>query len=146
MVSIKQFMTHDHRECDDAFAKLEGAVADGDWQLASSLYLPFFNAFERHFKMEEEILFPAFEEKTGSSEGPTQVMRMEHAQIRRVMFQMEEAIKQQERERFLGLSETFMILTQQHNMKEEQILYTMAEGVLSNNKERILEAMKQIKV
>ncbi len=35
--------------------------------------------------------------------------------------------------RFLDLSETLMVLIQQHNMKEEQILYPMADNAIPDS-------------
>ncbi|MDX2322458.1 MAG: hemerythrin domain-containing protein, partial [Moritella sp.] len=62
--------------------------------------------------------------------GPTEVMRNEHEQMRRMMTQMVEAIASKDTERFFGLSETLMMLMQQHNMKEEQMLYPMTQAHL----------------
>ena len=56
---------------------------------------------------------------------------------------MGEAIEAKNQQKALGFGETFMIMTQQHNMKEEQILYTMAEQ-LPIEKEKVVEQMKEI--
>ncbi len=65
--------------------------------------------------------------------GPTQVMRMEHSQIRSLLEEMREAIFHGEQENFFSLSETLLIMTQQHNMKEENVLYPMCEKHLGAN-------------
>jgi len=142
---IKEYMTHDHRECDNLYAPLEEAMGEENWQKALELYMPFKNAMLKHFAMEEEVLFPKMEEFMGGGEGPIHVMKMEHSQIRSVIEQLGEAINDKNKQKALGLGETFMILTQQHNMKEEQVLYTMAEQ-LPFDKEEILEKMKEVKV
>ncbi len=142
---IKEYMTHDHRECDNLYAPLEEAMGEENWQKALKLYMPFKNAMLKHFAMEEEVLFPKMEEFMGGGEGPIHVMKMEHSQIRSVIEQLGEAINDKNKQKALGLGETFMILTQQHNMKEEQVLYTMAEQ-LPFDKEEILEKMKEVKV
>ncbi|MDH5682451.1 MAG: hemerythrin domain-containing protein, partial [Spirochaetota bacterium] len=89
---------------------------------------------------EEGILFPAFEE-VGGPMGPIMVMRQEHQQMRAVVEQMDAALKAENDGDFLGLSETFMVLTQQHNMKEEQILYPMMDSNLPGA-EALLEELK----
>ncbi len=61
--------------------------------------------------------------------GPTQMMRMEHAQMLQVLEQMKDDIINKDKEHFFGLSETLMMLMQQHNMKEEQMLYRMADNI-----------------
>ncbi len=140
---IKEFMTQDHRECDNLYAPVEEAISQGDFEKALELFVPFKEAMLRHFAMEEEVLFPKMEEFLGGGEGPIYVMKMEHAQIRSILDQMGEAIEAKNQQKALGFGETFMIMTQQHNMKEEQILYTMAEQ-LPLEKEKILQQMKEI--
>ncbi len=130
--SISEYMTAQHRECDRLLARAEHAVADGDWDAARSEFEAFDALTRRHLRREEEILFPAFEERTGMTTGPTAVMRMEHDQMRAVLDDMAAALASRDTDSYLGESETSMILTQQHNMKEEQILYGMSDQVLGD--------------
>ncbi len=140
---IQEFMTQDHRECDNLYAPLEQAINAGDFEKALELFVPFRDAMLRHFAMEEEVLFPKLEEFIGGGEGPTYVMRMEHDQIRSIINQLGEAIEAKNRDKALGFGETFMIMTQQHNMKEEQILYPMSER-LPIDQEETLKKMKEV--
>src|SRR5690606_1310159 len=87
-------------------------------------------AVEHHFELEEAVMFPAFEEATGSTQGPPHVMRMEHAEMRDLLRGMEEAVRACDSDEYAGLSETLNILMQQHNMKEENILYPMVDRVV----------------
>jgi hemerythrin-like domain-containing protein len=98
----------------------------------------------QHFKMEEEVLFPAFEQRTGMSMGPTQVMRMEHGQMRELFQAMADAVQKQDKDEFLGQAETLLVMMQQHNMKEEQILYRMADQMLSAEMEDVLQKMRGV--
>ena len=77
------------------------------------------------------MLFPAFEAATGMSGGPTQIMRMEHAQMRDLLAQMDAALQQKNRDAFAGIADTLLIMMQQHNMKEENILYPMCDNSLA---------------
>jgi len=139
-------MKNEHRKCDTFFAKAEEAVARGDWEVAEEEFLTFSNETLTHFKKEEEELFPAFEAQTGSSEGPTQVMRYEHEQVKGLIGKLAEALENQDKDAYLSLAESMMILLQQHNMKEEQMLYAMCDRVLPpETKECTLEAMKKVK-
>ena len=91
----------------------------------------FIDAMERHFGVEETQLFPAFEKETGVATGPTEMMRMEHDQMRALFAELQAALKEQQSEDFLGLTETLLILMRQHNIKEEQILYSIMDQRLS---------------
>ena len=142
---ISQYMKNEHRECDTFFAEAEQAAASGDWAKAEEQFIAFSNETLTHFKKEEEELFPAFEAQTGSSEGPTQVMRFEHEQVRGLIGKLAEALESQDKDAYLSLCESMMILLQQHNMKEEQMLYAMCDRVLPPEiKESTLEKMKKV--
>ena len=144
---ISQFMTQEYRDCDTQFAAAEQAVADNNWSDAETKFLAFSNETLTHFKREEEELFPTFEAQTGSSEGPTQVMRYEHEQVRGLIGKMATALEAQERDTYLSLCESMMILLQQHNMKEEQMLYAMCDRVLApETKEETLAKMKGVEL
>jgi len=94
--------------------------------------------------MEEEALFPAFEARTGMTQGPTQMMRMEHVQMRELLDQMTDAVQRQNSDAFLGDCETLLIIMQQHNMKEEQMLYLMADQVLAGEAEDVVGRMRAV--
>jgi len=141
MSTIKEFLAADHRKCDNFFALME-EKAMKSLSEAKEACEEFAKETERHFQMEERVMFAEFEAKTGMTEGPTAMMRHEHSQMRNLMKQMCEAIDADDKDKFFGLSETLMILLQQHNMKEEQMLYPMAQQHLSAESDRVVEMMK----
>ncbi len=142
---ISHYMKNEHRECDTFFAEAEQAAASGDWVKTEEQFIAFANETLTHFKKEEEELFPAFETQTGTSEGPTQVMRFEHEQVKGLIGKLAGALEEQDKDAYLSLCESMMILLQQHNMKEEQMLYAMCDRVLPiETKEATLENMKQV--
>ena len=143
MSTIKEYLTSDHERCDGLFAKMEDAVANSI-DTAKNDYELFASATERHFQMEERVMFVEFENKTGMTQGPTAMMRHEHDQMRNLILEMGRAIEEKDKNKFFGNSETLMILMQQHNMKEEQMLYTMAQQHLNSESDRIVEMMKSI--
>ncbi|MEH6471787.1 MAG: hemerythrin domain-containing protein [Halopseudomonas sp.] len=132
MSSITEYMTDDHRRCDEMFTETETAASIGDWTAAESHWATFHSSIEQHLGKEEEVLFPAFEQATGNTAGPTAVMKMEHQQMRQLFEQIHQSLQGKDEETLLGLTETLMILMQQHNMKEEQILYPMSQQMLPN--------------
>ena len=131
MTTIRTFMTDDHRRCDDLFAETEQAIAKKNMPAAKAAFAHFRNAILAHFDCEEKTLFPTFEAKTGMRMGPTQVMRMEHSQMRALLEDAVDALKQGNSEDYLGLADTLLIMMQQHNMKEENILYPMCDQHLA---------------
>jgi iron-sulfur cluster repair protein YtfE (RIC family) len=119
-----------HHRCDALFAAAERAAEQGDWGTCARDFAAFSAELKQHFRTEEEILFPAFEAATGMPEGPTRVMRMEHNQMRGLLAQMDVTLSVRDAEGFGGSAETLLILMQQHNMKEENILYPLCDRTL----------------
>ncbi len=143
MTTITDFMAADHTACDDEFARAEEAALAGDWNKAESAFNKFRDDMAHHFKMEEDVLFPALKSAGGPS-GPVHVMMMEHAQIKELLKQMGEAVSQKNAQSYSGLSETLLIVMQQHNHKEENILYGMADDILATDREAVLQRMQAV--
>lgn len=143
MKTITEFMTADHNACDDEFVRAEEAALTENWGKAETAFNTFRDAMAHHFKMEEEVLFPALK-AAGGPAGPVHVMMMEHAQIKELLKQMAEAVAQKNAHRYGGLSETLLMVMQQHNHKEENILYGMADDILANERESLFERMKAV--
>jgi hemerythrin-like domain-containing protein len=142
MTTIRSFMTDDHRRCDDLFAEAEQAIGKGNLEAAQAAFGHFRTAVLAHFASEEKTLFPSFEAKTGMSMGPTQVMRMEHEQMRALFNDAADALKAGDSEEYLGIADTLLIMMQQHNMKEENILYPMCDQHLSSELAPLLERLE----
>jgi hemerythrin-like domain-containing protein len=136
------FFTDDHRACDALWAELEGALNANEDARARELWPKFDEAMRRHFDMEEEVLFPALEQVTRMpGMGPTQVMRREHAQMRAVLDQMADDVQAGNLEGVLDHGDTLLMLVQQHNVKEESMLYPMAEQALSGHWDAITKQL-----
>jgi hemerythrin-like domain-containing protein len=128
-MTILELMLDHHRQCDDAFAKLENLVAEQNWSDPQA-FQDFFSIITKHFKAEEDLLFAALENKMGGPIGPTMMMRQEHQQMSVLLEQMKEAFAAKDHKKFLSLSDTWMIIAQQHNMKEEEVLYPLMDDSL----------------
>lgn len=135
-------MATDHKRCDELYAQAELFVSKNNWNDAQKLASNFIDALLSHFKHEEEVLFPTFEEMSGMQHGPTEMMRHEHEQMRALVNELKVALTEQNQERYLGISETLLIYMQQHNMKEEQILYPMIDEVCAEKADKLTENIR----
>lgn len=132
-----QILPDHHRHCDELFVAAEEAAQSGDWVAATSAFEHFNGQMHAHFDAEESVLFPAFEAATGMTSGPTQMMRLEHQQMRSLLAQLEFACAEQDSDGYAGAAETLLMLMQQHNMKEENLLYPMCDQALTAEAEQI---------
>jgi iron-sulfur cluster repair protein YtfE (RIC family) len=128
---IQRFMGIDHQRI-NRLIELFSAHKGRDLTQATELVTRARAALLRHIRWEEELLFPAFEDKTHLREtGPTVVMRQEHVRIKAAV---EQIVGMLESGMSAGLEaaeqELAGVLTV-HNRKEETILYPMINKSLS---------------
>ncbi|MFH1045145.1 MAG: hemerythrin domain-containing protein [Pseudomonadota bacterium] len=132
-----QVLPAHHKHCEDLFVAAEDAVHGADWAAAARAFDHLHDQMKAHFEAEENLLFPAFEAATGMSAGPTEMMRYEHEQMRSLLAQLAAACAAHDGDGYAGIAETLLMLMQQHNMKEENILYPMCDRALGAEAERI---------
>lgn len=128
MRTISSFMSADHDRLDALMA--QARVADDPVERSRS-FAEFTAGLVTHIEWEEDILFPAFEERTGISDaGPTAVMRMEHERIKQLLGA---GRQQQERtgDAFTQIASELVGVLAMHNRKEELILYPWMDRELT---------------
>ena len=131
---LAAFFEQDHSDCDARWADVEELLDTQDIDTARPAWQKFDTSMRRHFAMEEDVLFPAFDAISGmGGGGPTAVMRMEHQQMRGLLEQIGDAMESADTQEALDIGDTLLMLIQQHNVKEEGMLYPMAENMLAGN-------------
>jgi len=140
--TISRHFTDDHRRCDRLLAACETAIAETDWSAADEKTTAFQEALLHHFALEEEVLFPELELANPTAGGPTRVMGMEHQQMRQLLDELAAAVRARDRDTCLGDLETLHILGQQHNAKEEGILYPLADRSLGDGSESLMQRLR----
>ena len=69
-------------------------------------------------------------------------MRSEHDQMRELLNAAKTALEERNAEDYSGTAETLLIMMQQHNMKEENILYPMCDLQLAAQGETLLAQLQ----
>jgi hemerythrin-like domain-containing protein len=141
--SIAETLTADHRRCDQLLALVETAAGGDNWDRIAREAQAFERAMDRHFKFEEERLFPGLETAAPMASGPTGVMRTEHRQMRQMLVDLLAASVARDRDECLGLLETLHLVIQQHNAKEEAILYPLADRALGSEAPELVAGFKE---
>lgn len=141
--SVKVYFEEDHDRLDRLFKGFQD-LKRTDFSKAKSLFREFRSGLQRHILWEEEILFPLFEERTGMSGGPTQVMRTEHRQIRNHLEAIHEKVHAADPGSDAEEGALVAVLSA-HNQKEEMILYPAIDQSISDaDRAEVFEAMKNI--
>jgi iron-sulfur cluster repair protein YtfE (RIC family) len=146
MDTITSVLTEDHRLADKLFAAATEHGARGEWRECEQQLAEFRAALESHMKIEEEVLFPAFEQATGMTSGPTAVMRGEHQQMLKALDAMNAARLAGDTQRFESLARSFMGVLDAHSAKEENILYPMCDRMVGGlSGEQLRERLQQLR-
>ncbi|MCC6132437.1 MAG: hemerythrin domain-containing protein, partial [Acidobacteria bacterium] len=135
--SVTEYLERDHRRLDAIIPEVERLAGERSFPEAGERFAEFVCGLGRHIDAEEQVLFPAFEQITGMTQGgPTYVMRAEHVDIRRLMGEVSAALATADAsgaERSIrGLLETLGL----HNIKEERMLYPMADQAARDDQTR----------
>lgn len=141
---ITRYYEDDHDRLDGLFKQYQASKA-ADLPQAQESFRQFKAGLERHIVWEEEILFPQFEEKTGMRDtGPTEVMRIEHREIKRLLGVIHEKIEKANADTDLEDGALLSTLGA-HNEKEEQILYPAIDQMLSEQERGgVFSAMEHV--
>ena len=140
---ISQYMQMRQQRCDRLFNDTETAVAAKQWDTASDYLEQFCDALEEHLAMEEEVLFPAFEAKTGLTTDVTGTMRAEHREFRSLMRRLEDACTHRDSDAFLDHSSILGFMLEEHETKEESGLYPLIDRALSSRAAELIETMRE---
>jgi hemerythrin-like domain-containing protein len=143
MGNICDFLVYDHKRCDDLFSRVATSVALKEWLHAEEYFQLFNRALDRHLRVEETVVFPAFENAIRGSGAPIAMLRVEHQRIRAIVDRMFDSLCRYDPVDFTLHTETYALMMQQHSMKEEDMLYPLLDRILGVRTAEIVEAMRE---
>ncbi|MGB7624859.1 MAG: hemerythrin domain-containing protein [Terriglobia bacterium] len=130
-------LRQEHRAVLKLLNDLNGVIASaeamnaGSWKPSFENGLAFFNRdVAIHFKKEEDALFPAMEKYLGREGGPIAVMLNEHKQHNSLLRELGGAIAAGNLAVLRSTWESFYSLLTMHILKEDSVLFPMAERLL----------------
>lgn len=125
--TVGQQLEHDHHEIDEAFARFAESLGTGAVHRAS--FDDAAGRLRHHIWVEEEYHFPIL--RAAGLMAPVLVMLREHGEIWDLLDAISTALDQGEIANALELWPQLADVLEQHNMKEERILYPAGDKTLS---------------
>lgn len=141
MDTICSYLAYDHARCDALFVQAIAHVAAREWTPALQKTAEFESAFALHVDMEETIIFGALEDVIGTFDSPTADLRREHELLRGLLARVAQAVRDRRIVDFFDFADTFRIMLRQHSLKEEGILYPMADRILAKQRDDLVASM-----
>jgi len=129
--TITSYLSWDHRRLDRALAGAQEDVKGERMAEARHALDEYARGLERHMRVEDELVFPVFEARSGMSGGPTAVMRDEHRSIRIALAMMRDGLDRNDAQGFRAGLRFLETILPEHNAKEEHILYPTTDRLLT---------------
>jgi iron-sulfur cluster repair protein YtfE (RIC family) len=144
METITTALTNDHRYADGLFAAAVHCARRREWPACAAQLALFRTTLESHIKIEEEVLFPAFERATGTDAAPTAVMRTEHRELLETLAALNAASIAEDGIRFDALVRSFSPFMAMHSTKEEHMLYPICDRMVGEpTREQVVTKLQQ---
>jgi hemerythrin-like domain-containing protein len=130
--TIAKCLSWDHERLDRLLAEVCQDVESRQMDEARTALADFASGLSRHIRIEEELVFPVFEMRTGLGGAPTLGMRSEHREILEAVGMMRGGLAQLDIEAFREGLVFLRQLLPGHNAKEEHILYPTTDRIFSD--------------
>ncbi len=143
MESISSYMQQDHVVIDGIGERAVAAADAGAGPVLEREGSEFLRRLRRHIGMEEQLLFPAFEQRTGMTQaGPSVQMREEHDQMQPILAQMQTAAAAGDGAAYQRTTRALLEILVPHNQKEEQMMYPMLDEAMGAEAQALLAQVK----
>ena len=136
------WLNHDHQNFEEEVYKCRTACDEGDWPAVRRIFEKLASDYESHVRIEEEVLFPAYEAHAGTTTEPTTSLKADHIQISRLIRLISHQLGKSAYEH-LGEDLSLLYRTLgMHHEKEETIFLPMASEALFSDKDAILRDLQ----
>ena len=132
MDTITTFARREHRRLDAILQRVSAEVEAGQMEAARASCDAFHRGLCLHTAIEEQLLFPLFEARSGMVGGPTATLRQEHREIQAAVRSMCEALRHDDAARFREGLRLLEMVRPEHESKEEHVLYPTTDHMLSD--------------
>jgi len=129
--TVTAYLGWDHARIDAGLAAVSASVREGRFDHAARDYDRFERDLLRHERIEEELLFPVFEARSGIVGGPTIVMLDEHRQVRSALALMRRALSGGDDGGYADALRFLDSVLRDHNAREEHILFPAVDHLLT---------------
>ena len=141
--SVTAYLRWDYHRLDEALRSVSQAVGRGRLSDAAAGYDEFELGLLRHLRIEEELIFPVFEARSGIVDGPTAVMRDEHRQVRTALGLMRRGLQGSDASSYRDGLRFFQSVLPDHHAKEEHFLFPALDTLLRPSERALLIARLQ---
>lgn len=141
MGSTSNWLLHDHERYDEALAKCQEVADEGHWDCALKIYQQFVDELKLHMRMEDEVLYPFYEDQYGDPEGEIAYLYTEHDNIARLLHDLAFVIERKDFEHFRDSLKPLQKALNLHNENEEPLFLAMEDHSILKQRDEIIKRM-----
>jgi len=138
--SVTSYLMWDHDRLDAVLYEVFALVSEGSFGRATQRYEQFFGGMQRHIALEEDVLFPEFEARSGAKPTATALARRDHEVIREALADMQAALADESSKSFFAARKKLLAVLPTHHAKEEQLLYPVIDESMTEDERGLLVA------
>jgi iron-sulfur cluster repair protein YtfE (RIC family) len=142
MTEDANWLYHDHLDLEHLPNDCATSAKAEQWADAARLFGRLLDRLKGHMRLEEEVLFPAYEQLPGAPKEPTRSLRNDHDAMVRWCRDLHFSVQSQDSPAFLGAIESLRELLVWHDEKEEQLFLPMAGHSLFERREAVMERLR----
>lgn len=141
MAQTDNWLVHEHSLYETLLSRCQEAAEVEDWETVDRSVHELVTHLKRHMALEEEVLFPAYEQEPYAPQGPTTALRAEHDTIVRLIRDSSRVIRTRQSEAVLESLARLEYQMIKHHEKEEDIFLPMAGLILDGRREALLRRL-----
>lgn len=137
------WLDHDHRRYEAVLADLESLAETEDWHAVRERFDALRADLELHVRMENEVLYPAYEALPDAPQAPTAALRREHDEIVRLLRDVGHVLGTEDSDLFLEALAGLDGALTRHHENEEEIFLPMASHALLAQRDEVLRRLRE---
>jgi len=142
MRSTEHWLVHEHTQFEVLVRECRDAADISDWWALKNGFRTLVEELRHHMAQEEEILFPAYEEKRKPSHMSTLELYNEHSVIVNSLRNLDKLIDSQSSEDAYACIVSLEQLMLEHNQKEELAFLPFASHLLFEDRDELVLKLK----
>ena len=145
MDTTNNWLIHDHHKYDEMLTECELAADMADWKDAIQLFDKFTTELKLHMQLEDEVLYPLFEEKQSDDDDEMSILHEEHENLMRLLRDLVCVIKTKNIDHFMDSLVPLHKAMNEHNEHEEMVFERLGSDSLLTRHDEITERLSAIK-
>ncbi len=144
MPEESNWLVHDHRRHEAALTECELAAGAEDWREAVELFRRFVDGLRLHMRMEDEVLYPLFEETCPGVAEDIADLRYEHERLSQLVEELVHVIRHKDFDHLEASLRPLKRIMMEHNAHEELVFRRMSDSPLLQRREEIMERLARL--